>query len=257
MSNWAYEQLVAGLLKFPKLLLMLDYDGTLVSIADRPELAVPGPDILQILGQLTKKPNFKLAIVSGRELADLKKILPVAGLFLVGCHGAEFQYPNGERGQLLDAEELAPALKQIGQIAEKCVGGKKGYLFESKKYTFALHYRLADRESRTQLMTDFKLAIQPLLNEYNLALLAGKMVLEIHSPVVNKGNIVEFLMGHYNKYYPVYIGDDTTDEDAFKIIQGKGTGVLVACSDQNTAASVRLQEPKDVVQLLQILSARC
>lgn len=256
MNNWAFEQLVADILKHPKLLLIMDYDGTLVPIKDSPDLALPGPELLQTLGHLVQKPWLKMAIVSGRELANLQQLLPI-DVFLAGCHGAEFQDVAGSRCQALDSEVLAPAFNRIAQIAEKCVADQPGYLLENKKYSFALHYRQADRASSRQVLAEFKKAVQSVLKEYNLTFLAGKMVLEIRSPLVDKGALVKHLMHLNAEHYPVYIGDDTTDEDAFKIIQGKGTGVLVAETDQDTAAALRIQEPGEVLKLLQILSTRC
>lgn len=265
------ERVAAGLLSHPQLLLMLDYDGTLVPLKDRPDLAVPGLEVLWLLHRLTKAPRFRIAVVSGRELADLQRLLPAPSLILAGCHGAELwdpgesdvvkpdraKEPNRDGCLIPDPEGLRTALHQAAQIAADCTGDQPGFLLEQKKYAFSLHYRLAAPKAAEAVLAEFRKKIKPLLTASGLVLTEGKMVLEVGSAQTDKGKVVQELLRRNPGHYPVYFGDDTTDEDAFRVIHGKGAGVLVAEKDRVTMAGLRLHSPVQVLELLQILAARC
>ncbi|NPV74014.1 MAG: trehalose-phosphatase [Pelotomaculum sp.] len=248
--------MAALVLCHPKLLLMTDYDGTLVPLEDRPELALPGAGLLRTLRRLAGKRRITLAVVSGRDVDDLKSMLPVEGIYLAGCHGAEFAYPGGGRYAAVDAEKLAPALDLLAGEAARCVANCQGFLLERKKTVFALHYRLADPVTALRVVSDFAAAARPLAARYGMELKAGKKVIEVRPRAVHKGEAVRHLMNLNPGCYPVYLGDDSSDEDAFAVLRESGTGVLVSEHKRITSASHRLKDPQEVLRFLQILSAR-
>lgn len=239
----------------PKLLLMTDYDGTLVPIRERPEYALPGPGLLSLLRRLANTSRVALAVISGRDADDLKKLIPVKGIYLAGCHGAEILFPGGERHTAVEIDKLSPVLEAVAAQARKCVSGREGFLVEKKRAAVALHYRMAGRTAALKALDGFETAVRPLAMEHGLEFVAGRMVLEVRPRGVNKGETVRRLMNLHPCCCPLYFGDDTTDEDAFRAVRENGLGVLVSGRGPVTAASHRLTGPHEVLRFLQIISA--
>ncbi|WP_227766044.1 trehalose-phosphatase [Zhaonella formicivorans] len=248
------ESLAGEVASRPELLLMTDYDGTLVPLKERPELAVAGPMLLKSIKRIVKKPGVKLAIVSGRDVDELRKLLPVKELFYAGCHGAEIEGPSGKQFTAVDGKMLVPVLEEIASKAVDSIKGKNGFFVECKKASVALHYRLAHPVAALKVLDEFVMAARPLVTEHELEFIAGKKVIEVRPKVVNKGEAVKYLTSLYSSYYPVYIGDDVSDEDAFRAVQEKGLGVLVSPSKRVTAASRWLRGPGKVIRFLQLLA---
>lgn len=229
---------------------MSDFDGTLVPIEDRPDNVVASPELLKILEAFSKKSTVFVAILSGRDLNDLKEIIPLDGICLVGCHGAEVSENYTNVYPKIELEKIQSKLDRITETAYKCVGNAQGFIIERKKASVALHYRLADYDSAKSVVNDFIFSVSKIL-EKDLIFLRGKKVLEVRSSLVDKGLAVKRLMEKSKEFYPVYIGDDITDEDAFEVIKDVGLGVLVSGKiNQNTAASCRLKNPEEVMRFL-------
>lgn len=239
-----------------KLLLMLDFDGTLVPIEDTPEKAIPTAETLHTLKILANNRDIVLAIISGRDIEDLMKIIPLEEVILAGGHGAEISFPGGNKIQYIKRSELSPLLAFLADRIRKIIAVKKGFLVEEKKTSLAVHYRLAESNTATEVLSIFRNFSQPYMERFKLEYLEGKKVLEVRPKLVNKGTAVGYLKAKYAEYYPVYIGDDTTDEDAFKIIKACGTSVLVAEEGHPTAADIILKEQGEVLKFLQILHKR-
>jgi len=236
---------------------MTDYDGTLAPIKDRPELALPVPGVLKALERMAGNPKFKVAVISGRDLEDLKSRLPVEGICLVGSHGAEIMdWASGTSISLFDDQKTPSILETIATEVLASISGEQGFWLERKKVSVALHYRLADPFKAVKLLENCKKSIEHYVAESGLEFLSGKKILEIKPRAVNKGTAVNHLMNGHPGYYPLYIGDDTTDEDAFRAIKDRGTGILVSYKRQlHTAAHYRLENPGDVLAFLQIISS--
>jgi len=240
----------------PKLLLMADYDGTLVPIRERPEFALPGLGLLKVLRCLAEKSQVVLAVISGRDTDDLKKMIPVEGIYLAGCHGAEILYPGGEKYTAIDKKKLAPVLEVVANLARNCISGREGFLVEKKRAAVALHFRLAERVTALKVVNDFTEVVRPFAIKHRLEFTAGKKVVEVRPRGVNKGKAVRHLMNLHPTFFPLYFGDDTTDEDAFRAVKGSGLPVLVSEHRKNTAASRWLREPHDVLRFIEIISKR-
>ncbi|MFZ5631285.1 MAG: trehalose-phosphatase [Bacillota bacterium] len=236
---------------------MTDYDGTLVPIRKRPEFALPGPGLLKVLRSLAKKSRVVLAVISGRDTDELKRMIPVEGIYLAGCHGAEILYPGGEKYTVVDEKKLAPVLEAVAGQARNCISGREGFLVERKRTAVALHYRLADQVAALKAVSDFTTAVWPLVIKRGLEIMAGKKVIEVRPRGVNKGEAVRRLMNLHPGFHPLYFGDDTTDEDAFRAVQESGLTVLVSEHKTITAASHWLRGPHNVLRFMQIISARC
>jgi trehalose 6-phosphate phosphatase len=253
------ESLIAAteaLLKDQGLLLLLDYDGTLVEIAPRPELACPPPEVVHVLGRLASLPGLALVVVSGRSLENLREFLPISGLNYLGSHGAEGLL-GGEpwtlkvdSGSRKDQEELQDQLSY--KLADL-----SGWWLETKPLGFALHYRQAEPEEEGRI---FKV-LGPWLDQVNNAghhqILLGKKVVEILPQGVSKGAAIREILRlpGFSKYFPVYLGDDVTDESAFQALQARGLTVKVGVGQAVTAASYSLSSPADVLQFLTLLAS--
>ncbi|MDK2821601.1 MAG: trehalose 6-phosphate phosphatase [Clostridia bacterium] len=255
LSEGKPEQLAALVAKHEKLLIMTDYDGTLVPIKEKPELAIPSNKLLNILRCLIKK-NIVIAIVSGRSIDDLKKLIPIQSKYLVGCHGTDIIYPNGEEYKTINTEKLDPILDFINDEAIKCIKDVKGFVLERKNAAIALHYRLVDSTLASKIVTRFITLVHPVVQRHNLEFIFGKKVVEVRPRGINKGNAVKHLIKLNPGYYPIYFGDDTTDEDAFNAIKGKGIGVLISLDNKTTNASYKLRDTRDVILFLRILLAQ-
>jgi len=248
-----------------KIFLFLDFDGTLVPIAPKPELAKPNQEILNLLGRLCANPNLRVAIVSGRSLSELEMFLPVPGLILVGVHGAEVKVPTSHglalRGSLLSSVTTVPdnenseeaVLRRLVKIAKGLIEGKRGFLLEDKGQAMALHYRLAKPKEAQELLNKFLVICHDLIDTHNLEIIHGKKVVEIRAKGINKKLAVEALWPSWPDSLAIYIGDDTTDEDGFSAVLQKGIGILIAHEERTTAAHFRLDAPKDAIEFLKDL----
>ncbi|MDA8233695.1 MAG: trehalose-phosphatase [Clostridia bacterium] len=266
--NDRIRQLLDRLQGSGRIFLFLDYDGTLVPIAPTPDQAVPSMKTLRLLENLCLQENLRVAVVSGRPLGELEALLPVPGLILVGVHGAEVKIPTSHgfclRGALMTSQHGEfPQNKEIcfrglallAQGAKELLSGRRGFLLEEKGHALALHYRLASPPEAIEVLNGFQDLWQEVIQDHHLEVIFGKKVVEIRPQGINKKLAVEALWPSWPGSVAVYIGDDTTDEDGFQAVVGRGMGVLVAEEERPTAARFRLKDPADVIELLQEMEA--
>jgi trehalose 6-phosphate phosphatase len=213
--------------------LFLDFDGTLVELAEAPD-AIQVPDELPgLLQRLAARLGGRLALVSGRALADLDGHVRCPGVAMSGSHGLELRLADGSVRPLARPDALDAARDEIARFA----AGRQGLLVEEKPASVALHYRLApEREAEvTALVVD-------LAARSGLIVQHGKMVAELRPPGADKGDALEALMREpgFAGARPFFMGDDLTDEHAFEAAAALGgAGVLVG-PPRETAARYRL-----------------
>ncbi|MGE4092225.1 MAG: trehalose-phosphatase [Candidatus Binatia bacterium] len=236
----------------PLVFVCLDYDGTLVPIAARPEEARPGPALLALLTRLTQTPHLRVAVVSGRPLAQLQTLLPVPGLTYIGTHGLEVRTPSGEHSLLLPPGAFTTIISQLRRKLATRIDGLPGFLLEDKRYALALHYRLAPPSAAEGVVADFLSQVRTYQRRgIALNIIHGKKVVEVRPLGVNKGKAVQALLTNWPRTsLCLYVGDDTTDEDAFQALLGHGYGILVARTHQPTSAQYYLRDPEEVTQFL-------
>ncbi|EAR22252.1 trehalose-phosphatase [Nitrococcus mobilis] len=253
-------QLPSGLAALPQLLqtwqdgllMLLDYDGTLTPIVERPELAVLAPETRAILCDLVSV--MPVAIVSGREVHVLRELVDVPGLVYVGNHGFEMENLAGEIHSLEDVQAYLPALDAVEQRLREGLAGIAGAFLERKRASLAVHFRLVAEVDISQVQT----RVQEVLSEHpQLKVTLGKKVVEIQPGLDwDKGKAVEWLLPQLDasgRRHPIYIGDDRTDENAFRIVCRRGTGILVREDDHPTTAHYALEDPGEVRLFLQQL----
>lgn len=241
-----------------RLVLLLDFDGTLAPIAALPELAaMPGPT-RRALERLMQMSGVEVAIVSGRALADVRERAAIPGIPYAGNHGMEIDGPGMHRIHP-DAAAARPVLEIAAEELAGAISAIPGAFVEDKQLTLSVHFRLAPRDRVDELLATVHRVVDPLPGVH---LTAGKEVLEVRPNVEwDKGKAVVFLLGQLRPPpgAPVlYFGDDRTDEDAFRALRessGAGEGILVAESPaDDTAATSRLRDPTEIAEVFATLA---
>lgn len=216
-----------------RLFFFLDYDGTLTPIAKTPEEAVLPQETKQLLKNLLKTKKCELAIISGRTLQELKKNVGLRNIIYAGSHGFEIEGPNFKFKYPLP-HKYNTILKQIRNELHKKLSDVKGIIIEDKRYSVCLHYRLVNSAFVPQVRSCFRHLLQPHLRQKQIVIYRGKSVLEARPNLDwNKGKTVLWLLEKISSahkatsIFSIYIGDDITDEDAFKILKAKGLTIFV------------------------------
>jgi trehalose 6-phosphate phosphatase len=242
-------------------LLLSDFDGTLTPIVEHPEMAVLSPKISRLLHILNSKHHVTVGIISGRALADLKHKVNIDGLIYAGNHGLEIEGPGISFTNPV-AEELRPILRVIHYVLTKTLSQVKGVLVENKGLSLSVHYRMVDKKNVQDVDNLVKKIVGTAEINGKAKLTSGKKVYEVRPGVDwDKGTAIKLLMKRYGKggwksgLLPVYLGDDSTDEDAFKVIEAYGRGVSVFVGDENKKSKARyyLKSHEEVGQFLEKL----
>lgn len=237
------------------ILLMLDYDGTLAPIRSSPERAKLSAGMLNLLDRLGRSPDIILAVISGRNLKNLKEMVPVRGIYFAGCHGLEISGP-GIKFLHPKAKAAIPNLTKLDKEFWGGVSKIPGILIENKGLSLAVHFRNVAPANLPSL----KREIGRLRKKYPVLLCqTGRKVCDFRPDIDwDKGKAVRLLLNKLKnkKPFPIYIGDDITDEDAFMALRGIGLTILVASrerGDGRTAAVCRLSSVAKVGGFLKSL----
>lgn len=215
--------------------LFLDLDGTLAPIAARPQDVMPDPRRTGILENLMGGLDGRLAVVSGRTLCDIDRILEGRVLAVAAVHGLVRRDADGQVTQT----QPHPALPEAVTALRLFAAGHPGMLVEDKVLSTTLHYRGAPANGRAARQEAERIAART-----GLTLQPGDMVAELRTPGPTKGDSVEAFLAHapFTGAVPIFLGDDLTDEDGFAAAERLGGyGVLVG-PKRDTAARLRLDD---------------
>jgi len=213
--------------------LFLDFDGTLVELADTPDSIRVSPTLRSLLDRLGQRLEGRLAIVSGRSLADLDRHLPSSGIAFSGSHGLELKLADGTALPLSVPIGLDDVLDRVRRFAATA----DGLIAEEKPAGIALHYRRAPDQAGAAARF-----IEALAGERGFSVQHGNMVSELRPIGATKGDALKAFMSEpeFAGTRPVFVGDDLTDEHAFAAAaELRGAGVLVG-PPRPTAAGYRL-----------------
>jgi trehalose-phosphatase len=233
------------------LFLLLDYDGTLTPIVDRPELALIPPEVKVLLERLRDCPKVLLAIICGRSLEDVRAKVGISGITYVGNHGLEIENPVGVHRKRLSLPR-EQELKRIMRSLERRLRLVPGILLEDKGPILTVHYRNAPPEYRLQV----RKAVEEVLGRWRdrWEAIPGKKILEVRPRIdFGKGRTVQQLLDGMPSagVLPVYLGDDRSDEDAFRALSGKGISIFVGPRSTPVTAEYSLRGPSEVQEFLE------
>jgi trehalose 6-phosphate phosphatase len=240
------------------LLVLLDVDGTLAPIAARPEAAAVPAETSQCVAAIAAGDNVVVALVSGRAAADARRMVRVANTWVIGNHGYEIVSPDGDSLVDPQVEPYRSIVAQAERRLSTRLAQVPGIIVEDKRWTLSIHYRLADEAVVPRVRT----LVEETAQSLGLRVTEGKMVLEVRPPArVDKGTAVLTLATRLNGLTDeasiVFIGDDRTDEDAFRALrhrQRRAVTVRVAPDERlGTAAEFAVADPPEVLGFLEWL----
>jgi trehalose 6-phosphate phosphatase len=245
-----WENIQVRIQQAQNLFLFLDYDGTLTPIVSRPELALCPSEVKGYLEKLRDLPRVYLAIISGRSLKDLREKVLVSGIFYVGNHGLEIENPNCKYKKISSLTRTRE-LKRITQNLKNSLKEIPGILFEEKGPILSVHYRNVPKKFFARIPQALEEELQSWRDRWKTT--SGKMVLEIRPKVdFHKGKAVREILKTAPPLglLPIYLGDDQTDEDAFRVLKGQGISVFIGRGKVSQEADFFLKSPDEVQEFL-------
>jgi len=214
------------------LYLFLDFDGTLTLIRRHPKKVRLSGATAKALKKLLSRENISVAVISGRALRDVRRRVGVSGIVYAGNHGLEARGP-GLRHVVPEALKAKRTISKIGRELKKRYRSFRGIYIEDKTLTLSVHFRMVDKRRVKQAENIFKSIAGPYSARGRVVITKGKKVWEIRPPVKwDKGKTALHLLGEKQKQIkgrivPFYIGDDRTDEDAFRLLKRRGYTIKV------------------------------
>lgn len=254
-SAMAHLDVICSIAVTKRLVVFVDYDGTLTPIAAQPEEAVLSEAMRRVLSDLATV--WQVAVVSGRGLEDVRANVRLDTLYYAGSHGFEMAGPNGLSKIYQPAEAFLETLDQAETVLVERLRQVDGLRIERKQFAIAIHYRHANEHDIPEVVASVDAVRQELPT---LRQTGGKKVFELRPNLDwHKGTalfwLIEAMGLTSQEVWPIYIGDDVTDEDAFDVLDQHGMGILVAPSHRATAAHYRLGSTAEVQDFLTALSA--
>ncbi|XP_061358280.1 probable trehalose-phosphate phosphatase C [Gastrolobium bilobum] len=255
-----------------RIVLFLDYDGTLSPIVNDPDRAFMSDEMRAAVCEVAT--YFPTAIISGRSRDKVKDFVKLNNLYYAGSHGMDIMAPsmpdgssdcdtalktNGNEVPFQPAKKFLPAVREILRRLENGVKEIEGAKVEDNRFCISVHFRHVQEKDYGILEEKVKSVLE---NNPQFCLTEGKKVMEIRPSIEwNKGNAVEYFLdtlglSSSSNILPVYIGDDRTDEDAFKVIQrgGQGYPIIVTSIQRETNALYSLRDPSEVLIFLSKLA---
>jgi trehalose-phosphatase len=236
-----------------QLAVFLDYDGTLTPIVSQPEKALLSDSMRQTVQTLAMR--APVAILSGRDLDDVRQRVNISAIVHAGSHGFDIAGPRGLRKEM--ATEFLPRLDMVEKELGKQLAGIPGARVERKRFSIAAHYRNVNENDIPKVE---RAVSEVAARHRELRKMHGKKVYELLPDIDwDKGKAVLWLLETLGleraTVRPIYIGDDRTDEDAFRALGQRGVGILVSEQPRPTAARYSLKDPAEVERFLRELVA--
>ena len=235
-----------------RVFLCVDFDGTITPIRPRPKDAKLNKNIRQLLRKISKNGAFFVGIISGRSLKDIKEKVGLKSLIFAGNHGLEIVYKN-KKFIYPQAKRFIPAISKLGRALRKELKAFPEAVLEEKALSLSLHYRLVKGLRLRRLKKLFLRLSAPYLAARKIKRTCGKKVWEVRPPIKwGKGEAVLWLLRRLKSknILPVYIGDDLTDEDAFRAVNKIGGISVLVGRRKGSSAKYYLKSIKDTEKFL-------
>lgn len=223
------EDLLARAAESSRLLLFLDYDGTLAEFAPTPAEVQPNREVVALLQELSSRQRVAVAVISGRHLAGVLALLPIAGITLAGSYGVEIRMPDGERIERLRRVEVRPFLDTLLARWTGLLAGRTGFYLEDKGWSLAIHARFAQKAEAGDLLANARATAVELGVPRSFRVMQDDRFLEIAPAAANKRDGVSFLLGRLGPAATIlYFGDDDKDREAFPAVhEARGLAAIV------------------------------
>lgn len=232
------------------LLFCTDFDGTLAPIEPEPDAAEITPANRTLLRSLRDTDDTRVAVVSGRALGDVRERVGLDGLAYAGNHGLELN----RQGRSVVHPMASKHRERIGQICatlESRLSGIEGTRIEDKAVTATVHYRNTPEEE-VHSVRDTVESVLARLGDGRIRRTGGKEIIEIRPEVRwNKGMAISLLADDYPDWLPVYVGDDTTDESAFRSVED---GLAIYVGEGQSNATYRIPAQRNVSSRLSAIA---
>ncbi len=228
--------------------LLLDYDGTIAPFCVQRNRAFPYPTVPELLDCIMSTCRTRVSLISGRAA---REIPPLLGIHphpeIWGTHGMERLYPDGRYCRTCMSDDVRHTLAEADSWLHK-----EGLdcMTELKPGAVAVHWRGLNPRQVEEVRTSAYRVLSPLAFRPNLLLAEFDGGLELRNRTRNKGDAVQTILAEIGNEPVAYLGDDTTDEDAFRALHGRGLPVLVRPTYRFTAAQIWLRPPGELVQFL-------
>lgn len=227
-------------------LVLLDYDGTLVPFADRPEKAVPSQGVLQLLEKLSRDQSNEVIVISGRDRNTLTDWFGSLNIGLIAGHGAWIKESSGEvhLPELLSSDWKKDILPLLELYADRTPGS----LIEEKPHSLVWHYRKAEPLLGSLRANELKDDLVYLTSNLGLSVVEGNKVVEIKDAAINKGRAAQHWLLEQKWDFIIAIGDDKTDEDLFEVLPSTAYSIKVGVGP--TKARFNILSQREVLPLL-------
>lgn len=253
---------VESRLRGTPLLVMLDIDGTIAPIARTPNLATIPAVTERLLDRFAAAADTHVALVTGRGASDARNMIATKGIWIIGNHGGELRFPDGETTVDAETARFGGAMAEAAADLERVAPRFPGVVIEFKKWSLSVHYRMMDETLAPALQAAF----EEVVARKELLMSEGKKIFELKPPVaVNKGTAVldlsrRLLAGYHDRGEPsiIFAGDDITDEDAFRALRGQMPGAVTirVAEDASTPsdAEFRVRGTEELREFLEWLA---
>ena len=229
--------------------LLLDYDGTLAPFHRERDKAYPYEGVPEMLDRIMKAPATRLVIITGRWIKDLMPLLQLKGQPEIwGSHGIERLKMDGTYEIAPMDEDALDGLVMADEWIQEAGLEKRS---EEKPGCLAVHWRGLDEKKIDQVRKQVESKWSPIAHFSGLSLKEFDGGIELRVPARDKGDAVRTVLGEMHQdVVAAYLGDDLTDEDAFRSIKGEGTGILVRDELRPTAADIWIRPPEELLEFL-------
>ncbi len=230
--------------------LLLDYDGTLVPFARHPKLAIPNPELIELLSVIASKPGTQTTIISGRDSLTLEEWFTDVPVNLVAEHGASIRLKDQAwtHAKPID-QSWKPLIRPTLELFEK---RSPGSMIEEKTHTLAWHYRNVNPDLGFIRSRELLDNLHHLLRNSPLHIIDGNKVIEVRMAGVDKGSVAQKLLGANPYDFVMAVGDDKTDEDMFRALANRA--ITIKIGRGNTLAQYSLANQAEMIRLLNLLA---